>query len=320
MNEEEKKVEEQVESNVDVSVSEENVNVENNTDVSVEVSQEQVVEPVVENTPVEVDNETVIEANVNEEANVEDVATKGTIEEVTVEVDSDAFNSLDEAEVSEKSVFNKVEESTVTGMKEGQEHLTEKKGFPFFMVLMLILVIVIAFNIDSMGTLVEKVKNLKKQPEVTDEKKKEEKEENLIGKDLSLDDIKKALDSSSVVTEFEKTNNIELNSTIVENKLIITTTNYLNIPDVSNLTVEFVHVNHILTANVELNNSEFGKEMSVILIKEIGSLQEMDAIALDNYLREHLYEATLDMGFELTNSEDGNNTYRIMTNVKFKIA
>lgn len=320
MNEEEKKVEEQVDSNVDASVKEENVNVENKVDVSVEASQEQVTESVVENAPVEVDNETVIEANVNEEASVEDVVTEGTIEEVTVEVDSDSFNTLNETEISENSVFNKVEESSVTGMKEGQEHLNEKKGFPFFMILMLVLVIVIAFNIDSMGTLVEKVKNLKKQPEVTDEKKKEEKEENLIGKDLSLDDIKKALDSSSIVTEFEKTNNIELNSTIVENKLIITTTNYLNIPDVSNLTVEFVHVNHILTANVELSNSEFGKEMSIILIKEIGSLQEVDSIALDNYLREHLYEATLDMGFELTNSEDGNNTYRIMTNVKFKIA
>ena len=45
----------------------------------------------------------------------------------------------------------------------------------------------------------------------------------------------------------------------------------------------------------------------------------MNSVELDNYLKDNLYSTTLDKGFELTNSEDGNNTYRIMTNVIFKI-
>lgn len=293
-----------------VNNASENVNA--NASVVSAPSQIQTATEVVQESTAQVESETVIEANVNQE-----VVPQGTIQEVTVEVDSESFNSLSESEVSENSVFNKQEEVVAGGMKEGQEHVNEKKGFPFFMVFMLILVIVISFNIDKLELVKEKLKDLKKDNKVVEEKK--EKEES-VAKELTLADIKKAMEASGLVVEFEKIHNIEININVVDNKLILTTTNYLNIPEVSGFTVEFVHDKHILTANVELSNSEFAKEMTILLIKEIGLLQGIGSTELDNYLKDNLYTTTLDKGFELTNSEDGNNTYRIMTNVIFKIA
>ena len=305
--------------NVDNNVSHVNSDLENvvSNDVVSAPSQENTVIETVQAPVAQVESETVIEANVNQEVAEEVVVPQGTIQEVTVEVDSASFNSLSESEVSENSVFNKQEEVVATGMKEGQEHVNEKKGFPFFMVFMLILVIVISFNIDKLDIVKEKLKGLKKENKVVEEKK--EKEES-VAKELTLADIKKTLEASGLVVEFEKIHNIEININVVGNKLVLTTTNYLNIPDVSGFTVEFIHDNHILTANVELVNNEFAKEMTILLIKEIGLLQGISSTELDNYLKEKLYTTTLDKGFELTNSEDGNNTYRIMTNVIFKIA
>ena len=272
--------------------------------------------PVVAQAPAaQVESETVIEANVNQEV-TEEVVPQGSIQEVTIEVDSASFNSLSESEVSENSVFNKQEEVVSTGMKEGQEHVNEKKSFPFFMVFMLVLVIVISFNIDKLELVKEKLKRLKEDDKIVEENK--EKEES-VAKELTLADIKKAMDASGLVVEFEKIHNIEININVVDNKLVLTTTNYLNIPEVSGFTVEFVHDKHILTANVELSNNEFAKEMTILLIKEIGLLQGIGLTELDNYLKGNLYTTTLDKGFELTNSEDGNNTYHIMTNVIFKI-
>ena len=305
--------------NVDNNVSHVNSDLENvvSNDVVSAPSQENTVIETVQAPVAQVESETVIEANVNQEVAEEVVVPQGTIQEVTVEVDSASFNSLSESEVSENSVFNKQEEVVATGMKEGQEHVNEKKGFPFFMVFMLILVIVISFNIDKLDIVKEKLKGLKKENKVVEEKK--EKEES-VAKELTLADIKKTLEASGLVVEFEKIHNIEININVVGNKLVLTTTNYLNIPDVSGFTVEFIHDNHILTANVELVNNEFAKEMTILLIKEIGLLQGISSTELDNYLKEKLYTTTLDKGFELTKSEDGNNTYRIMTNVIFKIA
>ena len=303
--------------NVDSNVGSVNDGLENviSSDVVSVPTQPGIVAEVVQDSTPHVSSETVIEANVNQEV-VEEALPQGTIQEVTVQVDSTAFNSLSENEVSENSVFNKKEEVAPTGMKEGQEHVNEKKGFPFFMVFMLILVVVVSFNIDKMDIVKEKLKGLKKDNKVVEEKEKKED----VAKELTLADIKKAMDASGLVVEFEKINNIEISINVVDDKLILTTTNYLNISEVSGFTVEFVHDKHILTANVELKDNEFAKEMTILLIREIGSLQGINSLELENYLKESLYTTTLDKGFELTNSEDGNNTYRIMTNVIFKIA
>lgn len=306
---------ENVDNNVGV-VNNGSENVTSNESVVSAPSQIETAPEVAQAPAVQVESETVIEANVNQEV-TEEVVPQGTIQEVTIEVDSASFNSLSESEVSENSVFNKQEEVVSTGMKEGQEHVNEKKSFPFFMVFMLVLVIVISFNIDKLELVKEKLKRLKEDDKIVEKNK--EKEES-VAKELTLADIKKAMDASGLVVEFEKIHNIEININVVDNKFILTTTNYLNIPEVSGFTVEFVHDKHILTANVELSNNEFAKEMTILLIKEIGLLQGIGLKELDNYLKGNLYTTTLDKGFELTNSEDGNNTYRIMTNVIFKIA
>ena len=279
---------------------------------------QEVVQPAVE-TPItpEVTSETVIEADVNHEVEEATQNIVGTIEEVTVQVDSNAFNTLSESEVSENSIFNKKDEVVAGGMKEGQEHLNEKKGFPFFMIFALVLVIVIACNVDKIDGILQKIKEKQKEPETKEEEKKEKEEK--VAKELTLSEIKTALDSSELVVDFEKRHTVELNVVVVDNKLVLTTTDYLNIEEIDSLVVDFVHANHILTATVEFNTTEFGKEMAILLIKEIGALQGMNSVELDNYLKDNLYTTTLDKGFELTNSEDGNNTYRIMTNVIFKI-
>ena len=51
--------------------------------------------------------------------------------------------------------------------------------------------------------------------------------------------------------------------------------------------------------------------MSIILIKEIALLQNVNTANLTNFVNDNLYTMTIDKGFELTHSEDGNNTYKI---------
>ena len=311
------KVEEPIVQEATQPVAEASVKVEPVVETAPAIVVQEVAQPAVE-TPItpEVTSETVIEADVNHEVEEATQNIVGTIEEVTVQVDSNAFNTLSEGEVSENSIFNKKDEVVAGGMKEGQEHLNEKKGFPFFMIFALVLVIVIACNVDKIDGIIQKIKEKQKAPETKEEvNDKEEK----VAKVLTLDEIKTALDSSELVVDFEKRHTVELNVVVVDNKLVLTTTDYLNIEEIDSLVVEFVHANHILTATVEFNTMDFGKEMTILLIKEIGALQGMNSVELDNYLKENLYTTTLDKGFELTNSEDGNNTYRIMTNVIFKI-
>jgi len=274
---------------------------------------------VLNNSPV---NNDVVE-NVSNDKQI----SSGKFEEVSVSVDSDLFNTLNEKEVSENSVFNKKDDNVsnldISGMKEGQEYLVEKQGFPYFMVIVFVLMILFAFYIGDIFDFVQKyivkdevVEENKDNEE--EEEKKEEKEE-VIVKSLSLKEIKESFENDIQVIDYEKNNNISIDVSISENKLIFTTINFLNVGSLSTLTVEFNYKDDILMAACDVNNSEFGKIITIFLIKEVAVLQGVSSVGLDDFIEKNLYTFTIDKGFELTNSEDGNNTYKILTKIKLNI-
>lgn len=265
-----------------------------------------------------ISSETVIEADVNAEISTNEEVVVGTIEEVSVAVDSDSFNNLSEAEVSENSVFNKKEAVVEGSMKEGAE--VEKKGFPFFMILVFIGMVVAAFYIDDIVVAVQKYQDSKK-PVVEDDvvKKDENKDNKVKAKTLTLTEIYNSLSKSKYVIDFETKSNIELSILTEDNNLLFTTTNYLN-NSVENSTLDahFKVENNILSINTTMDNSAFSLEMAIILVKEIAFLQDVTIADLDSYISNNLYTQTIDKGFEFTNSEDGNNFYQIAMNVKLE--
>lgn len=251
-------------------------------------------------------SETVIDTDAN--TVVEEKKDEMKIEEVSVVVDSNDFNTLKESEVSANSVFNKkTEEATGTGMKEGVTYSNEKKKFPFFMVLMLIVLIVCAFFIDDITKFIEDYKEKNQQEEQTPSSE-EPKEENKV---ITLEQIKEKLDSSVNMAAFENENKVKVDVSATDNQLIFVTTNYLQPNSKDNLVVEYTLENNVLTTICTASNDEFGLAMSIILIKEVALLQNVNTANLTNFINDNLYTMTIDKGFELTHSEDGNNTYKI---------
>ncbi len=251
-------------------------------------------------------SETVIDTDAN--TVVEDTKNEATIEEVSVVVDSNDFNTLKEGEVSADSVFNKQnEEATGTGMKEGVSYSNEKKKFPFFMLLMLIVLIGCAFFIDDITKFVEDYMETKEQEEKnpTNEEEKEEK------KTITLTQIKDRLYASVNMASFENENKVKVDVSATDNTLTFVTTNYLQPNSKDNLVVEYTLENNVLTTICTASNDEFGLAMSIILIKEVALLQNVNTANLTNFVNDNLYTMTIDKGFELTHSEDGNNTYKI---------
>ena len=267
-------------------------------------------------------SETVIEADVNnavsEKTDTEN--NSSLIEEVSITADSEAFNTLNENEISENSVFNKKNETetTTSTMKEGQEFDNQKKGFPFFMVFVLIAVIVFTFFIDDIVTYFnENYINKKVAEEETEEQKEKEKEPEV--KSVNLEELKASLEKSEDISNYPTEVSVEVS----ENTLTMTTnpvppaaTPYVQMPPLS---VNFVLENDVLTAACDANNSGFGLDMSVIIIKEIAKIQEVDNSKIDDFLEDNKFTLTIEKGFELTHSEDGNNVYKIATNIKLNV-
>lgn len=300
-------------------------------------SEEQVKKEEVDTSQVKVDNpkedvqsdseanvvsETVIEADVNnavsEKTDTEN--NSSLIEEVSITADSEAFNTLNENEISENSVFNKKNETetTTSTMKEGQEFDNQKKGFPFFMVFVLIAVIVFTFFIDDIVTYFnENYINKKVAEEETEEQKEKEKEPEV--KSVTLEELKASLEKSEDISNYPTEVSVEVSEntlTMTTNPVPPTATPYVQMPPLS---VNFVLENNVLTAACDANNSGFGLDMSVIIIKEIAKIQEVDNSKIDDFLEDNKFTLTIDKGFELTHSEDGNNVYKIATNIKLNV-
>ena len=261
------------------------------------------------------------------DSNIQNVSSEnGTIEEVSIKAES--LNDLDASEISENSVFNKPEvesENKIKGIKEGQEELMEKKGSSIPMLIVFVLVIICAFSIDYIVEFFEERKANKNSGEVVEEVPGEvdndvsNSDSNTDIKTLSLEEIKGALDSSSAIDSYEATNNIVLDVSVNEDNIIFTTSNYLNVEGLENLSVTYKYENNVLTATCDRNNSEFGKVITIYLIKEIASLQGVVSDKIDSYIEENLYTNKIDSGFELTNVVDGENIYKVKINYKLNI-
>lgn len=283
-------------------------------------------EVLVENSEANVVSETVITADINTE--VEEVKQEvmvGTIDEVSISVDSESFNAISDNEIGENSVFKKPSTNTENvSMKEGQEHVTERKKFPFFMVLVFILFIVAAFYIEDISNWVKEYKESKNpttdEVENTNNGENEEEVVGEVAKELTLTEIKEAMDNSTDVINFEKEKNIEITVIVEENKITYTTTNYID-PAATNTTfkVEYIFANNSLMADCDMNNSTFGRQMSIFLVKEIAKLQGISAVDIDNYINEKADTNTLDNGFEFISLEDGDTSYKIATNIRVDI-
>ena len=268
-------------------------------------------------------SETVIAADINTEVEEEtQPVVMGTIDEVSVTVDSESFNTLKEDEISEKSVFkNPTVTSDATSMKEGMDKQPEKKGFPFFMLLIFILVVGAAFFIDDISLWVKEYQASKNKKTETEEKvdtKEEEEKEEDQAKVLTLTEIDDAVKNSSLLFTFEAEKNIEITPILEANKITYTTTNYIDLTG-SAFKVEYVFENNVLTSEVDVANSDFGYQMSIIIVKEIAKLQGLTSTEIDNYVLEKAETNTLDNGFEFIKNEDGSSTYKIATNVKVDI-
>ena len=216
-------------------------------------------------------SETVIAADVNAEVK-EEVVAVGTIDEVSVTVDSEAFNTLNENEISDKSVFkNPTTNTDATIMKEGMDKQPEKKGFPFFMVFIFALVVFAAFFIDDISIWIKEYRESKnKQPNIEEKEESKDKENDKTpqARLLTLSEIDEAMNNSSLLLAFETEKNVEVTSVLDANKLTYTTTNYIDLAG-SSFKVEYTFENNMLVAVVDSANNDFGREMSIILVKEI---------------------------------------------------
>ena len=282
--------------------------------------------PVVEENPAPIVSETVIAADVNTEVKEEVSTAVGTIDEVSVTVDSDSFNNLNDSEISEKSVFKKPEtNNTETTMKEGMENQNEKKGFPFFMLIIFILVVFIAFFIDDISVWVKEYKDSKnKQPAIEEKEESKDKEENKTeekteqARVLTLSEIDEAMKNSTLLFNFEAEKNIEVTSILDVDKITYTTTNYNDLNG-SAFKIEYTFEKNILYTVVDSYNNDFARQISIILVKEIAKLQGVTSGDIDKYVLEKADTNKIDNGFEFTVNEDGSAVYKIATNIKVDI-
>lgn len=266
-----------------------------------------------------VTSETVISTDVNQvmpetETNAT-VDASSAIQEVSVNADVDAFNNLKESEISESSVFNKKDdgEAVGTGMKEGQVYDNHKRGTPIFMIIMLVLVIIVAFFVNDIVAFVDNFFN--KPPEEISSPKDEQ------DKTVDLTSISKAMSESDLLFSFAQKHNIKVDVQVEENHLLLTTTNYLNpVADQKSLQAQYDLQNGILSTSCDINNTSFCRDMSIILVEEVAALNGVTSEKLDKFVQDNLYTMTIDKGFAFSNSEDGNNTYLIATNVKLNVA
>lgn len=265
------------------------------------------------NSNVNIDNASTTLVNTNQTNNVTN-SQNSTLQEVSVNVDSSSFNKIDENEVSKESVFNQENSSSTTDkptttLKEGEETAKTKKGFPFFMLIIFILFIISPFFLDEIMEYLNNFGSKNKTPI---------QEQNIV-KIVSLDEIKKALDQSKSINKYMADNNVKINISVNNDKLIVLQKNLFDEQNPNDISVEFNLKDNVLTAMCNYDNSDFGLEISKIIIKQIALIQGVDSSKVDKYVDNNLYTLTIDKGFELTHSKDGNNIYKIANNVKLAI-
>jgi len=145
------------------------------------------------------------------------------IKEISVEANSE---SLDDVVVSSDSVFNKQDDVvTQSSLKEGQEHLNDKKGFPYGMVIIFVILIICAFFIDNIVGIIEDLgkDKTKEENEVVEQGNNEESndgqdinnkedsqdnnENDMVNDDSSEDTVNDNIDEENNDNELSETGN-----------------------------------------------------------------------------------------------------------------
>lgn len=214
-----------------------------------------------------VDSETVIgtDVNVSVEEVKEEILT-GSIQEVSVNADSVAFNMLSETEVSPNSVFNKSEEipKISGGMKEGQENNVEQKGFPIFMIIVFVILIIGAFFIDKIVLFANNIFNKeeiveqssKKDDDVEEEKNENDKndEKNQVDfSKLTLNDLDKQMKKE--ISE-HSSSNYDVSTVVEKNKYIINFVGKGEELSDYKLVVELDYKDGVLSSSISVNTSD----------------------------------------------------------------
>ena len=173
------------------------------------------------------------------------------------------------------------------------------------MVLFFIILIVIAFNIDKVSIFIKEYINGKEQP-IEEENKPVKKEEIKV---LTLVEIKKALENSEYITNFETNNSIEIQiSTDEEKELTISTTDYLN-SGIDPLAIEYKLDTNIISATCENKVSSYCTDINNFVLIEILKLR---GDTNTNDIKVAITTATIDKnGFSMTVSDTGVVSYSI---------
>lgn len=252
-------------------------------------------------------SETVVDTDAKEMILEKEEKQNQTIQEVSVTVEANSLDVKPE-ETSEGSVFNKKEEKVSEEPAKLGEDTQTKKRFPFFMVLFFIILIVIAFNIDKVSIFIKEYINGKEQP-IVEENKPVKKEEIKV---LTLVEIKKALENSKYITNFETNNSIKIQiSTDEEKELTISTTDYLS-SGIDPLAIEYKLDTNVISATCENKVSSYCTDINnFVLIETLKLRGDTNTNILDD-IKVAITTATIDKnGFSMTVGDTGVVSYSI---------
>ena len=225
-------------------------------------------------------SETVIDTDLNNLV-FEEEQKEGAFEEVSLTLDNSALD-LNESEINPNSIFNKTESVNETN-QEPVKMGEEKHNFPFFMVFVFLIVIVLAFNIETVTEYINKFLN--KNVGVQEEPKEEPKKKEILLKDIQI-----KLNDSEVINEFKNDKKVEVSINLDEanNKLSFTTTNYIKLNNSETLTVIFEKEDTDLVATCTDESIEFCEVVTTATVLSIAKIEGTYNKELENYLKENI--------------------------------
>ncbi len=274
-------------------------------------------------------SETVIDTDLNN-AVVEEVQASATFEEVSLTLDSNSLD-LTEEENDPNSIFNRVETKTDnnTPAKMGEE----KHKFPYFMIIIFILLIVAAFNMEVISGFISKYILNEPTEEIEPVKKKEEvpketENEYILNEPIKVSQLLTKLDESKVISTYAAEKNIEINISYddVNKKLSFLTSNYLNIEGKDNIDVEYTVEDDSISTEFDDTTKEFNQLIIKAIVLALGDLEGLnkndyetkvidtiDNLFNDNY-KTHIYSVTS----SYSTLSDINNTYKVTISLLYK--
>lgn len=242
-------------------------------------------------------SETIIDTDLNNLV-FEEEEKAGSFEEVSLSLDSSSLD-INEDEINPNSVFNKIETNEQNGV-ETTKIGEEKHKFPFFMLFIFIIVIVLAFNIETVTEIINKYLN---KTEPVEEEKEEPKK-----KEILLNDIIIELNKSEIISSFKNSKNVEVAINLDEsnNSLSFTTSNYLKLSASDTITVTFNKEESDLVTTCTDETMEFCEVVTTATVLSISKIEGTYSEELETYLKENIVFGAINIdGFSETPISEG---------------